>query len=427
MFFCFRMIIHQFGELVMIIKTLERVSEKMHVEQQSLRELIEQQRSICVTDDDVDNVDRLIYNHSLKKGELQKLFGLSRVTFNSRIDEAEKKGLIGEPIINGKTKLYNRFDVAAFCDYMKLPKYKDNYSSIAVAVQNHKGGTGKSTTTATLATATALDINLNARCLIIDLDPQGSTGQSLVRSQSDESVYMTAIDMALANKEDGVFSQYLSAGYEQVDLILKAPFQTHLPNLDVIPAFPNDERFVDFFWQSEESEQQTLLTKLREIIDIYKNEYDFIFIDTPPQNSPILWAVNEASDAILIPVTPREYDFASTTNYLKTLSGTLVELPSKGENIKWLKMLPVNFDDKSNSEVRVFDKLLRTAGPILLSTAIEHSEAFIATAELNRTVFDVVKSEAVCSAKQLDKALLSVSAVYKQITNELKLISNKAV
>lgn len=421
------MMAHQLGGPAMIIKTLERVSGQMHVEQQSLKELIEHQKSIRVTDKDVDSVDRLIYNHSLKKGELQKLFGLSRVTFNSRIDEAEKEGLIGEPITNGKTKLYNRFDVAAFCEYMQFPKYKENYSSIAIAVQNHKGGTGKSTTTATLATATALDINLNARCLIIDLDPQGSTGQSLVRSQSDDSIYMTAIDMALANKEVGVFSQYLSAGYEQRDLILKAPFQTHLPNLDVIPAFPDDERFVDLFWQSDELEQQKLLTKLREIMNVYKDEYDFIFIDTPPQNSPILWAVNEASDAILIPVTPREYDFASTTNYLKTLSGTLGELPSKGENIKWLKMLPVNFNDKSNSEVRVFDKLLRTAGSILLSTAIEHSEAFVATAELNRTVLDIVKSEDVCSAKQLDKALLSVSAVYKQITNELKLISNKAV
>ncbi|MFA0284691.1 AAA family ATPase, partial [Vibrio sp. 10N.222.55.F12] len=84
---------------------------------------------------------------------------------------------------------------------MNFPKYNQRFEPTTVVVENHKGGTGKSTTTVTLATTAALDLNLNARCLVIDLDPQGSTGQNLIHQADDESVYMTAVDIALAGQE----------------------------------------------------------------------------------------------------------------------------------------------------------------------------------------------------------------------------------
>ncbi|MGF1878477.1 ParA family protein [Photobacterium frigidiphilum] len=413
-----------------ILDSLDLVSERMQQEQANLKALIKEKMQIKVTDAELnDKVDRLIYNHCLKKKELQELFGLSRVTFNTRIDEAIESGVIGQPIIQGRTHLYNRFDVKNFMDHMALPRYSDRFNSIVVAVENHKGGTGKSTTTVTLATACALDLNLNARCLIIDLDPQGSTGQNLIHQDSEEAVYMTAVDVALSELEpEGDFAQYLEQGYEKSELIKAIPFKTHLPNLDVIPAFPSDERFVDVYWGQDEAGQSELLCALREkIIPSLREEYDLIFIDTPPQNSPILWAVNEAADAVLIPVTPREFDFSSTTNYMATMPSTFRELPSKGENLKWAKLLPVNFDEKSSHEVKVFNKLLRSTQGHLLSTAIRHSEAFVSAAESNRTVWDIRKSEQLCSGKQLDLALTSVNAVYHQFITEMKQLATKGL
>lgn len=411
-----------------ILDSLDLVSERMQQEQSDLKAVIKERMQIKVTDTEIkDSVDRLIYNHCLKKKELQELFGLSRVTFNTRIDEAMEKGVIGQPIIQGRTHLYNRFDVANFMDYMAYPKYSQRFEPTTIVVENHKGGTGKSTTTVTLATAAALDLNLNARCLIIDLDPQGSTGQNLIHQADDESVYMTAVDVALSELEpEGDFAQYLASGYDYAELVKAIPFKTHLPNLDVIPAFPSDERFVDAYWGQDAEGQQQLLTLLREkILSVLKDEYDLIFIDTPPQNSPILWAVNETADAVLIPVTPREFDFASTSNYMATMPSTFRELPSKGANLKWAKLLPVNFDEKSAHEVKVFDKLLRAAQGHLLSTSIRHSEAFVAAAESNRTVLDIRKSEQVCSGKQFDLAMTSVNAVYHQFITEIKQLATK--
>ncbi|GEM77505.1 ParA family protein [Vibrio sagamiensis] len=410
-----------------IIDSLESVCVRMQKEQADLKAVIKERMQINVTDKDIDgSVDRLIYNHSLKKKELQELFGLSRVTFNTRIDEAIEQGVIGQPIIQGRTHLYNRFDVLNMMTHMGYPSYSERFEPTTIVIENHKGGTGKSTTTVTLATAAALDLNLNARCLVIDLDPQGSTGQNLIHQAGDDSVYMTAVDIALASFEpEGDFSQYLN-DYEYADLVKAIPFKTHLPNLDVIPAFPSDERFVDQYWAQTEEGQLKMVSVLREkILPILKEEYDLIFIDTPPQNSPILWAVNEAADAVLIPVTPREFDFASTSNYMATMPNTFRELPSKGENLKWAKLLPVNFDDKSAHEVKVFDKLLRAAQGHLLSTAIRHSEAFVAAAESNRTVLDIKKSEQVCSGKQFDLAMTSVNAVYHQFITEIKQLATK--
>ncbi|HBV4603547.1 TPA: ParA family protein, partial [Klebsiella pneumoniae] len=151
--------------------------------------------------------------------------------------------------------------------------------------------------------------------------------------------------------------------------------------------------------------------------------YDLIFIDTPPQDSPIIWSTNEAADAILVPITPREYDFASTTNYMITISDRLEQLPSKGTNIKWINVLAVNVDDRSQHEIRTLNKLVRTVRDRFMTTNIKHSEAFVAAAEKGRTVLDIKKSEELCSSKQYDIAEMSVQSVYQQLINEIKSFS----
>lgn len=44
------------------------------------------------------------------------------------------------------------------------------------------------------------------------------------------------------------------------------PFSTHLPNLDVITAFPTDARFKDKYWQCSREERTELLLRFKEVI-----------------------------------------------------------------------------------------------------------------------------------------------------------------
>lgn len=121
----------------------------------------------------------------------------------------------------------------------------------------------------------------------------------------------------------------------------------------------------------------------------FEEKYGLIIIDTPPEDSPITWAADEAADGILVAVSPREYDYASTTDFMLTISERFKQSPSKGENLRWFKVLAVNVDDKSPYEKIVLDKLVRTVQELFMSANIKNSEAFKAAASRGRTVLDI--------------------------------------
>ncbi|MCL5623010.1 AAA family ATPase, partial [Escherichia coli] len=170
--------------------------------------------------------------------------------------DLEEKRLVGQPIYQNKNHLYTRWDVQNIMDALGYPRYRDYYQSRTIIVQNHKGGTGKSTTSVALAVAAALDLQLNARVLVIEWDPQGSIGSGMIQSVSEDDVFLTAIDAILGVYEEGSeYKKYLDMGYSEAEIIENMPFSTHLPNLDVITAFPTDARFKDKYWQCSKEER----------------------------------------------------------------------------------------------------------------------------------------------------------------------------
>ncbi|HAS1323018.1 TPA: ParA family protein [Enterobacter hormaechei] len=410
-----------------LLEKIALVGQRMKSEQISLKESLMASSRVSVSDDSVDGVDRLIYNHCLNKKNLSDFFGKSRVTFNKILSDLEEKELVGAPIYQNKNHLYTRWDVQKIMDALGYPKYREHYFSRAIVTQNHKGGTGKSTTSVALAVAAALDLQLNARVLMIEWDPQGSIGSSMIQSVSEDDVFLTAIDEILGiYEENSEYKKYLDSGFSEEEIITNMPFSTHLPNLDVITAFPTDARFKDKYWQCSREERTSLLLRFKEVIlPVLKQNYDLIIIDTPPEDSPLIWAADEAADGILVAVSPREYDYASTTDFMLTISERFKQSPSKGDNLKWFKVLAVNVDDKSPYERIVLDKLIRTVQDLLMSANIKNSEAFKAAASKGRTVLDIKKSEELCSAKQLDVAEESVLQVYQQFINEIKSFSAK--
>ena len=410
-----------------VVKQIEEVGFRMQKEQANLEEAILETCSVNVSDEQLENgVSRLIYNHCINKTKLREFFGGAKGTFNKRIDNAIAEGVITEPIFQNRSHLFTRHQVSALMEHWGVESYRENYQSMVISIQNHKGGTGKSTTSVALAVKTALDLDLNAKVCLIDLDPQGSAARGLIQPTDDE-VYLTMADLLVDdNDPTSEVSQLLEMGNCFEDVVLATPFSTHLPNLDVITAFPTDEKFTDYYWRSSEEEKGIFLSKFKnEVLPILRKRYDLIYLDLPPQDSPITWSANEATDSILVPITPRTYDFASTTNYMLTLPKRLRSCPSQGENIKWMKMIAVNYNDKSKPEKKTFDKLLRSVRSDFLTATIKHSDAFVAAADLNRSVLDIMKSEEICSDKQFDIAVNSVNSAYEQFISEIKVIAAK--
>ncbi|EGU47179.1 ParA [Vibrio ichthyoenteri ATCC 700023] len=411
------------------VDKLNQIAENMKKEQLNHRELIAQQTSVEVSDKEVDGMDRLIYNHCLNKKAFRELTRLSPITFQNKIQKSIDEHIIQEPIYQNKQHLFTRDHILTLMEYWDMPKYRDTYHSRVIAIENQKGGTGKSTTSSTLSVAAALDLDANAKVLLIDLDPQGTLGQGMITNVDSDAFYLTAVDIILGKFENsGDYSDLISQGYTDREIILNSPFNTHLPNLDVMPAFATDERFHDLFWQAESDELKTELVCrfAQEIVPILKEKYDLIFIDTPPQESPLIWVANEALDCLLVPISPREYDFASTTNYLMTTTTRFKSLPSKGNNLLWSRILVVNHDEKSKPERDVVDKLSRTVQDRLMSSYIIHSDLVVTAAELNRTALDIAKTEKRVSNKKHDETITSINSVYRQFIREVKSVSVKS-
>lgn len=413
-----------------VLESIAQTAKNMGEEQLNLEETLKAQLRVNVTDEDlVDGVDRLIYNHCLNKTQLIKQLRTTKPTFKKKLAEAEEMGLIGEHTSQGIQHLYTNEQVHALMDHFGAPKYADAHDGKLIVVANHKGGTGKLSTTLVLSTATALDLDLNARVLVIDLDPQGSAGQGTMRVAED-SIYVTMTDILLAEfepeNEDNAVNILLSQGYTLDQIIRECAFSTHLSNLSVITAFPSDERFVDTYWQLDENEQDRLLKKFSEVVlPVLKEEFDVIYVDMPPQDSPITWSALEAAEMLLVPVTPRYYDYASTTNFMMNMSERLKSLPSQGTNLEWYKVAAVNYQESSKPEYDTFQKLMRSVRNNLMTATIAHSDAFTATAAIGRTVLDIKKSEEVCSNTQFDTAIESVKLFYKQFKNELVQLAAK--
>lgn len=406
------------------------VGERMKKQSVSLKQSLLEKKIIEVTDNELpEGLSRLIYNHSLNKSEVYDLLfedKCSKNTFIKKIDKAIAENQVDEPIYHYKKHLFTRFHIAQMLEHFDFPKYRDNHSPFVLNIANHKGGVGKSTTTVTLAVKMALDLNLNANVLIVDLDPQGSSARGIIQVDEDsEQHYITISDLQCydreADDEPNQVKELMDSGLDFDDIVLASAFNTHLPNLDVITAFPSDEKFSDYFFESNEEKQVELITRLREkIIPILKSKYDIILLDLPPQNSPIVWSAFEASIGVLTPLAPKAYDYASTESFLPTIGNAVSKMPSKGEDINYFRVLVTNYDEREKHERKIHNQLINSVREDLIPTAINHSPLFLEAAAQNCTIYDIKKSESRCTALQFDEAIHSSNAVYKTIIGEIK-------
>ena len=143
-----------------------------------------------------------------------------------------------------------------------------------ISVANQKGGVGKTTTSVNLSTVLA---NKGRKVLLIDADPQGN-GTSGVGVDKDTTYSL--YDVLINDIQ-----------------ILNTLQPTVVDNLDVCPSNIN--------LAGAEVELVSMLSReqrLREKLELVKDEFDYIIIDCPPSLGLITLNAFTASDSVLIPV-----------------------------------------------------------------------------------------------------------------------------
>ena len=162
-----------------------------------------------------------------------------------------------------------------------------------VSIAKQKGGVGKTTTSINLSTILA---KKGRKVLMIDADPQGnaSSGVGIDRDEIELSVYDILIN-------DNTLEEVVK--------------KTNIKNLDICPSNIN--------LAGAEVELVSMMSRehrLKEKLDIIKNDYDYIIIDCPPSLGLITLNAFTASDSVLIPVQCEYYALEGLGQLLNTIS-----------------------------------------------------------------------------------------------------------
>lgn len=217
--------------------------------------------------------------------------------------------------------------------------------SRVVAVANQKGGVGKTTTALNLAASLAVS---GQRVLIIDVDPQANLTSGV--SLKGQAAAGGTVYNALTSPEPTSDA---------------APFilQTRTARLSIVPADRN--------LTGAEIEMVTLPRReerLRLLLDSVRNDYDYVFIDSPPSLGLLTLNALVAADAVLIPLHCEYYALEG----LADLWGTIRRVRGAlNPSLDIEGVLFTMFDERTNlaqqvaGEVRNFfkEKVFRTTIP----------------------------------------------------------------
>jgi len=159
-----------------------------------------------------------------------------------------------------------------------------------ITIANQKGGVGKTTTVVNLATALA---SIDKKVLVIDMDPQYNSSMSFNAYDANKSIYK-------------VFSNDVE--------IINAIQPSLIPNLNVISAC-EDLAAAEYELADDENRNFLLKKYIRNI----KENYDYIFIDTPPTLGLLTISSLTASDEVLIPVQCEFFALEGLSKLIKTI------------------------------------------------------------------------------------------------------------
>ena len=277
-----------------------------------------------------------------------------------------------------------------------------------IAVQNFKGGVGKSTVTCHLAHYFAVQ---GYRVLVVDCDSQATT------------TTLFGFNPHFKITREETLYPYLSIDPTQntLDYTVRA---TPWPNVDLIPS--NLELFdVEYELAAAGSDGGSVLAarfrKLKQGLSDLARNYDIVLLDPPPALGTISLAVMQAANALLVPLAATTPDFCSTVQFLSMMDQVIGQLQGAGLEVDYafVRLICSKYDGNDPSHAMVRAIMEQSFGatllpvPILESAEISHAAMRMMTVyELEKPI-GTPKTHKRCKAN-LDEAMGQIEALVRQ-------------
>lgn len=258
------------------------------------------------------------------------------------------------------------------------PARRDLDPPAIIAVQNFKGGVGKSTVTTHLAHYLAVQ---GFRILVVDCDSQATT------------TTLFGFNPHFNITREQTLYPYLSIEPTEMDLFY-AVQKTPWPNVDIIPS--NLELFdVEYELAAAGADGGSVLAsrfrKLKQGLQDLAQNYDIVLLDPPPALGTISLAVMQAANALLVPLAATTPDFCSTVQFLSMMEQVTAQLTNAGITVEYdfIRLICSKFDANDPSHAMVRQIMEQAFGPSLLPIPILESAEISHAALRMMTIYEL--------------------------------------
>jgi chromosome partitioning protein len=273
-----------------------------------------------------------------------------------------------------------------------------------VAVQNFKGGVGKSTVSAHLAQYLAIK---GYRVCLIDCDSQASSTALFG--------YVPDLDI---KEDDTLYPFFRNA---EMASLAYAVRDTHWDGLYLVPAnlklYSSEYELAARVARTEPN----LLNRLAEGIASIGDHFDVVILDPPPALGTISLSVMRAANALLIPIPPTVVDFTSTTSFLAMLYETMLTLRERQlpVDLRWMRLMATRADEQKSMQRELLGLMRNLFGDLLLRTVLKDSAEIDNASARLMTVYEL--EHPVTSRETYQRCMTYLNGVNAEVETQIRL------